>query len=196
LPKFATIAVIGAGESGSSIALRIALGGYSVILEDLIPSALRKAEQEMRSRLEQSNLNLTGRESLEEALGHIRYADSVVEASRQADLVIETVPDELDSKTEIFTLLDKICRPITIFASTTRIFPIAEMAGLTYRPDKCIGMRFFRREKKRLEVVHTPQTGEQTLLDTMEFARSISEELVLVRETGDKLAGESRRLSS
>ena len=115
-----TIAVIGAGTMGRGIAHVAALGGYRTILEDLVPASLRKAESEIRGNLDKAvELKKVSAAEAEAALGRLVYAGSVEEAAREADLVIEAVPEEMESKIEIFTLLDKICRPRTILASNT-----------------------------------------------------------------------------
>ena len=107
-----TVTVIGAGTMGRGIAHVAALGGYHTILEDLLPDALRKAEGEIRSNLDQAvELGKVSADAAQAAFSRLEYAGSIEEAARQADLVIEAVPEEMESKIEIFTLLDKICRP-------------------------------------------------------------------------------------
>ena len=107
-----TIAVIGAGIMGRGIAHAAALGGYRTILEDLLPGALRKAETEIRANLDKAvELGKVTAPAADSAFKRLEYAGSVEEAAREADLVIEAVPEEMESKIEIFTLLDKICRP-------------------------------------------------------------------------------------
>ena len=107
-----TIAVIGAGTMGRGIAHVAALGGYQTILEDLLPNALRRAENEIRGNLDKAiELGKVSADDAKVAFARLRYAGSVEEAAREADLVIEAVPEEMESKIEIFTLLDKICRP-------------------------------------------------------------------------------------
>src|SRR5579864_6401877 len=132
-----TVGIIGAGAAGSDIAQATALAGYRTILEDILPASLRKAAIEIKAGLDQSiaaGFITSGDARL--AMARVEYAGSVEEAGRQADLVIEAVPEELESKTEIFTLLDKICRPQTIFVSTTKALNISEIAAVTYRPQK------------------------------------------------------------
>ena len=130
-----TIAVIGAGIMGRGIAHAAALGGYRTILEDLLPGALRKAETEIRANLDKAvELGKVTAPDADGALRRLEYAGSVEEAAREADLVIEAVPEEMESKIEIFTLLDKICRPRTILASNTSSLSITEIASVTYRP--------------------------------------------------------------
>ena len=107
-----TIAVIGAGIMGRGIAHAAALGGYRTILEDILPTALRKAETEIRSNLDKAvELGKVTKADADQAFGRLEYASSVEQAAREADLVIEAVPEEMESKIEIFTLLDKVCRP-------------------------------------------------------------------------------------
>ena len=95
----------------------------------------------------------------------LEYAGSVEQAAREADLVIEAVPEEMESKIEIFTLLDKICRPTTILASNTSSLSITEIASVTYRAKKCIGMHFFNPvyKMKLLEVVRALETDADTV---------------------------------
>ena len=122
--KIETIAVIGAGTMGRGIAHVAALGGYRTILEDLLPNALRRAESEIRSNLDKAvELGKVAPDVAQAAVGRLEYAGSVEGAAREADLVIEAVPEELESKIEIFTLLDKVCRPGTVLASKVWFCP-------------------------------------------------------------------------
>ena len=92
-----TIAVIGAGIMGRGIAHVAALGGYRTILEDLLPNALRKAEDEIRVNLDKAvELGKISAGAAESARGRLEYAGSVEEAAREADLVIEAVPEDRD----------------------------------------------------------------------------------------------------
>src|SRR6266567_4162611 len=125
---------------GRGIAHAAALGGYRTILEDLLPNALRRAETEIRANLDKAiELGKVNSKDAEAAFARIEFAGSVEEAAREADLVIEAVPEEMESKIEIFTLLDKICRPSTILASNTSSLSITEIASVTYRAKKCMG---------------------------------------------------------
>ena len=129
-----TVAVIGAGIMGRGIAHAAALGGYRTILEDILPTALRKAESEIRTNLDKAvELGKVTKDDADQAFGRLEYASSVEQAAREADLVIEAVPEEMESKIEIFTLLDKVCRPTTILASNTSSLSVTEVASVTYR---------------------------------------------------------------
>jgi 3-hydroxybutyryl-CoA dehydrogenase len=181
-----TIAVIGAGTMGRGIAHAAALGGYRTILEDLLPAALRKAESEIRSNLDKAvELGKVAAPEADSAFRRLEYAGSVEEAARAADLVIEAVPEELESKIEIFTLLDKICRPTTMLASNTSSLSVTEVASVTYRAKKCVGMHFFNpvHKMKLLEVVRALETDDETLATVVAVGRRMGKEVVVIKES-------------
>jgi 3-hydroxybutyryl-CoA dehydrogenase len=186
LAEVRTIAVIGAGKLGRGIAQVAALGGYHAILEDLLPNALRRAESELRAQLDQAVG--TGRLSANAAsiaLSHLEFAGSVEDAARRADLVIEVVPEELEAKAEIFTLLDKICRPGTILASNATTLSITEIARVTYRARNCLGMRFSTPvdQARRLEIIRGYETDDETLAAAVEVGRRMGREVTVIRES-------------
>jgi 3-hydroxybutyryl-CoA dehydrogenase len=181
-----TIAVIGAGIMGRGIAHVAALGGYRTVLEDLLPAALRKAEGEIRANLDKAvELKRVSADDAHAALGRLEYAGSVEEAAREAHLVIEAVPEEMESKIEIFTLLDKICRPGTILASNTSSLSVTEIASVTYRPKKCLGMHFFNpvHKMKLLEIVRALETDDDTIATAVKVARKMGKEPVVIKES-------------
>jgi 3-hydroxybutyryl-CoA dehydrogenase len=180
-----TVAVIGAGIMGRGIAHVAALGGYRTILEDILPAALRRAETEIRSNLEKAvELGKVAEPDAHAAMGRLEFAQSVEDAARQADLVIEAVPEELESKIEIFTLLDKICRPGTILATNTSSLSITEIASVTYRAPQCIGMHFFNpvHKMKLLEIVRGLESDEATINTAVEVGRRMGKETVVIKE--------------
>ena len=186
MAEIKTIAVIGAGTMGRGIAHAAALGGYRTILEDLLPNALRKAENEIRSNLDKAvELGKVSAPDADSALKRIEYAGSVDEAAREADLVIEAVPEELESKIEIFTLLDKICRPATILASNTSSLSVTEIAGVTYRAKQCVGMHFFNpvHKMKLIEIVRAKETDDATLAGAIEVGKRMGKEVVVIKES-------------
>ncbi|MEO5936827.1 MAG: 3-hydroxyacyl-CoA dehydrogenase NAD-binding domain-containing protein, partial [Terriglobales bacterium] len=96
-----TVSVIGAGIMGRGIAHAAALGGYRTILEDLLPASLRKAESEIRANLDKAvDLGKVTAAEADADYQRIEFAGSVEEAAREADLVIEAVPEEMESKIE------------------------------------------------------------------------------------------------
>ena len=170
---------------GRGIAHAAALGGYRTILEDILPTALRKAETEIRANLDKAvELGKVNAAAANAAFARIEYAGSVEEAAREADLVIEAVPEEMESKIEIFTLLDKICRPTTIVASNTSSLSVTEIASVTYRPKKCVGMHFFNpvHKMKLLEIVRALETDDETLAAAVEVGKRMGKEVVVIKE--------------
>jgi 3-hydroxybutyryl-CoA dehydrogenase len=119
------------------------------------------------------------------AYKRIEFAGSVEEAAREADLVIEAVPEEMESKIEIFTLLDKVCRPETILATNTSSFSITEIASVTYRAPKCVGMHFFNpvHKMKLLEIVRALETDDATIAAASEVGKRMGKEVVVIRES-------------
>jgi 3-hydroxybutyryl-CoA dehydrogenase len=180
-----TIAVIGAGMMGRGIAHAAALGGYHTILEDLFPNALRQAGTEIRAQLDRAvEVGQTDAAAADAAFSRIEYAGSVDEAARQADLVIEAVPDEMESKLEIFIMLDKFCRPATLLAANTSWLSVTEIASATYRAKQCAGMRFSNpvEEMKVLEIVRASETDDDTLAAMVEVGRRMGKEVKVLHE--------------
>jgi 3-hydroxybutyryl-CoA dehydrogenase len=181
-----TIAVIGAGTMGRGIAHAAALGGYRTILEDILPSTLRRAESEIRSNLDQAvQIGKVSASDAAAAFSRLEYAGTVEDAARQADLVIEAVPEEMDSKIEIFTLLDKICRPGTILASNTSSLSLTEIATVTYRAPKIVGMHFFNpvHKMKLIEIVRALETDDDTLATAIAVGKRMGKEVVVIKES-------------
>jgi 3-hydroxybutyryl-CoA dehydrogenase len=186
MPEVKTIAVIGAGTMGRGIAHGAALGGYRTILEDILPNALRRAESEIRANLDKAvELGKVTAGDADAAFNRLEYAGSVDEAARQADLVIEAVPEEMESKIEIFTLLDKICRPTTVLASNTSSLSLTEIASVTYRAKKIVGMHFFNpvHKMKLLEIVRALETDDDTLATAVNVGKRMRKEVVVIKES-------------
>jgi 3-hydroxybutyryl-CoA dehydrogenase len=185
-----TIAVIGAGRVGRGIAQVAARGGYRTILEDLLPNALRRAESEIRIHLDRAvESGGVSADVAQAAISRLEFAGSVQDAARQADLVIEAVPEELESKIEIFTLLDKICRPGTILASHLLLLSITEISRITYRAKKCLGVRFLEpMESERLEIIRGQETDDDTIAIAMAVGRRMGKETVVIDDTATHLS--------
>ena len=127
----ACVAVIGAGEQGRAFALRCAQAGFRTVLEDVMPAKLRQAEAALTELKESTVANMASR---------LSFALTVEEAVRDADLAIDFVPDELESKLEIFSLLDRMAPPKTILCTPTRALSIGDLGMCTYRADRCIAL--------------------------------------------------------
>jgi 3-hydroxybutyryl-CoA dehydrogenase len=123
-----TVAIIGAGPLGRWLALAAARAGFSVLLEDVMPHNLHHAQEWLRRELGQ------------DALAEIKLVSTIEDAVRKADLVIDCVPDELESKLEILWLLDRMAPPRTVLATPTTRLSITDLAACTYRPEKCVAI--------------------------------------------------------
>jgi len=184
--EIGTIAVIGAGIMGRGIAHAAALGGFRTILEDILPTALRRAESEIRTNLDKGvELGKLSREDADAAFERLEYASTPEEAARQADMVIEAVPEEMESKIEIFTLLDKVCRPDTILASNTSSLSVTEIASVTYSSHRCVGMHFFNpvHKMKLLEVVRALDSSDAAVAAAVEVGKKMGKEVVVIKES-------------
>lgn len=181
-----TIAVMGAGIMGRGIAHAAALGGYRTVLEDLQQNALRKAGDEIRANLDKAvELGKMTASDAAAAFKRIEYVSDIAEAAKDADLVIEAVPEELKSKIETFTQLDKSTRPTTILASNTSSLSITEIASVTSRPSKCIGMHFFNpvHKMKLIEIVKALETDADTVTTAVEVGGRMKKETVVIKES-------------
>ncbi len=167
------VAVIGAGPLGMQFALHCARAGYRTILEDILPASLRRAADQLAAAVaaEVVRGELTAAAG-EQIRGRVEFATSVEEAARQADLVIEAVPDESESKLEIIVFLDKLCRPGTILATTATCLTVADMAGMTFRATHVVGLlgRYSPSGQFEVELVAGPDTAAETMASLVPLA--------------------------
>jgi len=123
-----TVAVIGAGRVGRGFALACAAAGFDVTLEDVMPANLRRAQEEYADLASQQ-------------AGSLRVALTVEDAVRAADVVVDFVPDELESKLEIFCLVDRMAPPKTMLLTPSDVLSITDLASCTYRGERCFAVR-------------------------------------------------------
>lgn len=169
------VAVIGAGPLGRWLALAAARAGFRVLLEDVMPSNLHHAQEELRRQLSPPDSG--------PGLGNIAFVHSIEDAVREADLVIDCVPDELESKLEILWLLDRMAPPRTVLATPTINLSIADLANCTYRPEKCIAIavdpRAFTRPSQSGSIVlrSTTRTSGATIALVRAFWQALGIEV-------------------
>lgn len=180
-----TIAVIGAGTMGRGIAGAAAVAGYRTILVDVSPEALAAGLASLQASLDEgvARGKLTV-EQKQHALAQITPARSL-DAARDAELVIEAVPEHLQLKLEIFAALDRATAPGTLLASNTSALSVTELAGATRAPQRCLGMHFFNPvpKMKLLEIVQGLETSQETLAACAEVGRRMGKEVVVVRDS-------------
>ncbi|HVP64788.1 MAG TPA: 3-hydroxyacyl-CoA dehydrogenase NAD-binding domain-containing protein [candidate division Zixibacteria bacterium] len=185
MPNPESIAVIGAGADGRGIAQLAALAGFRVVLEDLIPGSLRRAEGEIRDSLREAATKgeLTERDA-QAALARIEYGTSLESAARDAEIVIEAVPEEFDSKEEIFRLLDRFCRPEAFLVTISTESSVTEIAQVTLRSDRLVGMRFTvpTHKSTSIEVVRGTESSDEAVETVMNVARALVADVSLIDE--------------
>jgi 3-hydroxybutyryl-CoA dehydrogenase len=179
------IAIVGAADLGRRIAYAAVLAGYHTILENVSPSTLEQGmawiTQELGDEVSCGKIAAAVRD---DALANLSAAHSAEDASREADLIIETVSDEMEMKIELFTIFDKFAKPGAIFATTTASLSVTEMADVTFCPERCIGMRFVAdaRKAERLELVKGRETSGETIAACRELGRCMGLEISVLSE--------------
>jgi 3-hydroxybutyryl-CoA dehydrogenase len=152
--------------------------GYRTVLEDVLPANLRRAKDHFEEMVETSRDQGPDR-------GRVEFAGSVEDAVRDADLIVDCVPDELESKLEIFSLLDRMAPPRSILATPTRTLSIADLASCTYRPERCVALElapgFLANGQLPAEatIVYTSRTLPEVLGMVTDFGKRIGLEVAL-----------------
>jgi 3-hydroxybutyryl-CoA dehydrogenase len=180
-----TIAIVGAAELGRKFAYAATLAGFRTILEDISPSALEQGiariAQALSDDVAGGKISPAVRDA---ALANLSTLNSAEDASREADLIIETVSDEMEMKIELFTIFDKFAKPSAIFASTTASLSITDLAAVTFCPEQCIGMRFTAdaRNPCHLELVTGLKTSAETVAACREVGRRMGIDVSILND--------------
>lgn len=177
--------VIGAGQMGSGIAQVAAQSGLEVVLHDLeevrVQKGLRGIEKNLKRSVEKGRI---AEEEMARVLGRIRTTTDLKEAAVQADIVVEAVVENLSVKQEVFRQLDEGCPEHTILASNTSSLPITEIAAVTKRPEKVIGMHFMNPVPvmKLVEVIRGLATADEVYVAVEALARKMGKTPVEVKD--------------
>jgi len=179
------VGVIGSGVVGREIAYAAACGGYRTVLEDVSPEMLEQGMAYIRKAFEQDVERGAVTDAQREfALENLTTARRVDDACRQADLLIEAAPEDMELQLEIFTIFDKFAKPNAILASSTASLSITELAAITFRGENCVGMHFFHStpNRKLLEIIRAHDTSEETVQACAVAGRRMGKEVVIVCE--------------
>ncbi|MHA1616276.1 MAG: 3-hydroxyacyl-CoA dehydrogenase/enoyl-CoA hydratase family protein [Candidatus Njordarchaeales archaeon] len=178
------VAVIGAGTMGHGIAQVFAMAGYEVWMRDIAREVLDRAINRISSSLKKLYSKGVLKEAPEDVLKRIHTTLDVNEACKDADLVIEAVPEILDLKKKVFGEIDAVAPPHAILATNTSSLSITEIASATKRPEKVVGMHFFNPPviMKLVEVVKGDKTSEDVVKIIMDLAKRLGKEPVLVKK--------------
>jgi 3-hydroxybutyryl-CoA dehydrogenase len=140
--KIDRIAVIGGGTMGNGIAQVFATAGIAVELVDAKPEFVERALGTIGKNLERVAKKQAWEPGRGAAIMGLIHGGTDAQAAKQCQIVIEAVPETLSIKRDIFQALDRLAPPEAIFASNTSSISITELAALTSRPDRFIGMHF------------------------------------------------------
>ncbi|HXT74139.1 MAG TPA: 3-hydroxybutyryl-CoA dehydrogenase [Candidatus Angelobacter sp.] len=166
------VGVVGCGLMGSGIAQIAAQAGCTVVVREVSEERLNKGlasiEKSLNKFVEKGTLSSADRDA---ARGRLR-GTTKLEDLKDSDLVVEAIIEQLPDKRELYSALDKICPKNTIFASNTSSLSITEMAFMTARPDRFIGLHFFNPVPlmKLVEVIRTIATDPKVYEDAVAFA--------------------------
>ncbi len=179
------ITVLGSGIMGHGIAQVSAMSGYNIVLRDIEQQFLDKAIEKIKWSLEKlvSKEKLTNTES-DAILARIRTGVDLKEAVKDADLVIEAVPEIMELKKKVYAELDAVADSRIVFASNTSTLPITEIANTTSRPQKFIGIHFFNPPQlmKLVEVIPGQKTAPEIVQMTVDYVRSVRKEPVICKK--------------
>ncbi|MDH3766367.1 MAG: 3-hydroxyacyl-CoA dehydrogenase [Nitrosopumilus sp.] len=179
------ITVLGSGVMGHGIAQVSATAGYNVVLRDIKQEFLDRAMEKIKWSLDK----LVSKEKIPKEEGDAIFARikpvvDLNEAVKDAELVIEVVPEIMDLKKKVYAELDKAASSEVIFASNTSTLPITEIANTTSRPEKFIGIHFFNPPQlmKLVEVIPGEKTSQNVTDLTQEYVKSVNKQAVLCRK--------------
>jgi len=180
------ISIFGAGTMGHGIAQIMAQQGYKVLLGDirqeLLDAAFDRVKRSLQKLVEKGKI---GQDEVEGTLSMITGTIDMEEVAKDADFLIEAIPERLDAKKELFRQLDKFCREETIFATNTSTLSITELASATERPEKFIGMHFFNPVPLMniVEIVKGLLTSNETTEITRKLVLKSGKEPTIVKDS-------------
>jgi len=181
-----TVAVLGAGTMGAGIAQIAGLSGFKALLYDVDAAALQRglnrALEQIDDGVRRKKITGAQRDAAHESLSGSNDFDA---AARQADLVIEAVPERLELKRETFARLGRACRSGTILATNTSSLPVALIASAAPDPSRVVGLHFFNPPHimKLVEIVNADRTDPAVLETARRFVAAIGKEAIVVRDS-------------
>jgi 3-hydroxybutyryl-CoA dehydrogenase len=182
--KIKRVGVVGCGQMGAGITQICAQSSYQVVVSEINDGLLKKGlasiDSVLTRNVEKERITQQDKDAI---LSRIKGTTNTKDFS-DCDLVIEAAIENLDLKKKIFTELDKICSPQAILASNTSCMSIIDMATVTGRPDKVLGLHFFNpvQVMKLLEIVKTIATSDETVEICRTFGESLEKSVVLAQD--------------
>jgi len=180
------ISIFGAGTMGHGIAQITAQQGYKVFLGDisqeLLDTALDRVKRSLQKLAEKGKIS---QDEIEGTLSMITGTIDMEEVAKEADFIIEAIPERLDAKKELFKQFDKVCKEEAIFATNTSTLSITEIASATERPEKVIGMHFFNPVPLMniVEIVKGLLTSNETIENTRKLVLKLGKEPTIAKDS-------------
>jgi 3-hydroxyacyl-CoA dehydrogenase len=193
------IGVMGGGVMGGGIAQSCAAGGFNVRVRDLNDELVEKTRDTMidgrfglRGAVERGKMT---QEQFDETVARISFTTDVNDL-RDADLIIEAVPEDLELKKKVFAELDGLIKPEAVFASNTSGFSISDLNKAVRRKDKFVGMHWFSPAfvMKLIEIVYAPETSEETIKLLEDVVARIGKESIRVKDAPGKYGFVANRI--
>jgi enoyl-CoA hydratase/3-hydroxyacyl-CoA dehydrogenase len=179
------ITVLGSGIMGHGIAQVVAMAGYNVTLRDIEKSFLDKAMEKIRWSLDKmvEKQKLT-KENSDSIYSRITPIVDLKDALAGADLMIEAVPEDMNLKKKVYADVDLVADGKTLYASNTSTLPITEMAALTGRPERFVGLHFFNPPQLMplVEVIPGKRTDSALVDAAMSFVKKVGKQPVLCKK--------------
>ncbi|MFH1227223.1 MAG: 3-hydroxyacyl-CoA dehydrogenase/enoyl-CoA hydratase family protein [Planctomycetota bacterium] len=182
--KFNKIGVIGAGTMGAGIVQKIASSGLSVVMLDIKPEFVERGLNSIKTLLDEGvQKKLFSPDKTSQILSHIKGSTDLNDL-KDADLIIEAVFEDEKIKKDLFSKLDGLCNPNTVFASNTSSFKINDLAQSTNRHDKFLGLHYFYHPAKNrlLEIIPGSKTTPETMEKAVEFANLTGKTAIMVQD--------------
>ncbi len=177
------VLVIGAGTMGAGIAQLCAQQGCNAVLTDisleLSGKGLAGIEKGLNKRIEKGKITAADRDSV---LSRLSVSEGYAEAA-DADVIIESVVENIDIKKKVFAEIDKVAKPEALLATNTTSLSISQMAGATGRPEKVVQMHFFNPPTimKLVEIMPGRKTAPETVAAAEAFARDLGKDPVVCK---------------
>ena len=183
--KVKNITVLGSGIMGHGIAQISAMSGYRVVLRDIEKQFLDKAMEKVKWSLQKlSEKNKITIDQVDEYYNNITPVIDLKEAVKEADLIIEAVPEDYNLKKKVYKELDELSDNKVIYASNTSTLPITELSKLTKNPSKFIGVHFFNPPQlmKLVEVIPGSDTDPTITNEISNFVKNLNKTPILCKK--------------
>lgn len=179
------IAIVGAGNIGTSVACDLLMHGINTTLIDNSPEQLEKSKEEIvRTVRFAPMLNKELQALSQEDVDSKAIFTTELEAVAECNFVIENVPEEWAIKEKVYLEMDRYCKPDTCIGMNTSCTSITQMGSIISRPDKIIGVHFMNPVylKKTVEIIRGQHTSDQTLNQLNDLLKSLNKESILVND--------------